>query len=282
MKNLIRLVICIFWLLISCQDVITIDPPSDPPRLSVDALIRINETNSITNAVIKVSLTNSFFEQTKPIDVDLITIKNLDYPSDSQNMNILELNKTNQGEYSASTETEFFTTGTLQLLIEYNNERYFAETSYVPTVPIETLNEGDQTLFTGEETEIVLSLTDAPNRTDFYLFDFSFNEYLVSEDTFYKGQKFEFSYFYEDGLNSGYTLEVSILGIDEQFYNYMNQIIVQSGGDQGPFQTPAATVRGNIINITNGLDNSSNNQETNYALGYFSISQEFKQTITLK
>jgi hypothetical protein len=53
----------------------------------------------------------------------------------------------------------------------------------------------------------------------------------------------------------------------------MNQLIVQSGGDQGPFQTPAATVRGNIIN-TNNLDN--------FALGYFAVCQEYVETIVLE
>ncbi|MEO9893393.1 hypothetical protein [Aurantibacter sp.] len=282
MKKLTPLFLSIFWTFISCQDVITVDPPTEAPRLSIDALIRIDESLTVTTAVINVSLSNSFFGQTEPTDVDLISIRNIDYPSDDLNQNILILEKSNQGEYSGAKETEFFTNGSLELYIEHNNERYYAQTIYVPTVPIETLEEGNQTLFTGEETEIVLSITDTPNRTDFYLFDFSFNEYLVSEDTFYKGQNFEFSYFYEDGLRSGYSLEVSVMGVDEQFYNYMNQIIVQAGGDQGPFQTPAATVRGNIINITNGLDTVSEDQESNYPLGYFSVSQEFKKTITLE
>ena len=64
----------------------------------------------------------------------------------------------------------------------------------------------------------------------------------------------------------------------------MNQIIVQSGGDQGPFQTPAATVRGNIINVT-GIDNDEvvDNVERsdNFALGYFAIVEEYTDSITI-
>jgi hypothetical protein len=64
----------------------------------------------------------------------------------------------------------------------------------------------------------------------------------------------------------------------------MNQIIVQSGGDQGPFQTPAATVRGNIINIS-GIDNNEifDNVERsdNFALGYFAIIEEYKDSIII-
>ena len=53
----------------------------------------------------------------------------------------------------------------------------------------------------------------------------------------------------------------------------MNQLIVQSGGDQGPFQTPAATVKGNIINTTNA---------DNFALGYFAIGQVFNDTLIIE
>ena len=65
----------------------------------------------------------------------------------------------------------------------------------------------------------------------------------------------------------------------------MDQLIVQAGGNQGPFQTPVATVRGNVINVT-GIDNitvTDNVERTNnFALGYFAVVQEFKQTITIE
>ena len=85
-------------------------------------------------------------------------------------------------------------------------------------------------------------------------------------------------------MNTDKTINIGLLGADESFYNYMNQIIVQSGGDQGPFQTPAATVRGNIINIT-GIDNSdifdNVGRNDNFALGYFAIVQEYKESIVI-
>ena len=121
---------------------------------------------------------------------------------------------------------------------------------------------------------------------DFYVLDLDFGEFLVTEDEFYQGQTFVFSYFYDNELelNTSSVVDISLLGADEAFYNYMNQIIVQSGGDQGPFQTPAATVRGNIINIT-GIDNNEvfdNVERTNnFALGYFAIVEEYKDSIEI-
>ncbi len=96
---------------------------------------------------------------------------------------------------------------------------------------------------------------------------------------------FQFSYFYEDGIESGREVEVSIIGVDKPFFNYMNQIIVQSGGDQGPFQTPAATVRGNIINVTN-IDNNDSfdtvDNKDNFALGYFAVCQSFNKSLIIE
>ena len=75
------------------------------------------------------------------------------------------------------------------------------------------------------------------------------------------------------------------MGVDEAFANYMNKLIEQSEGAFGPFETPAITVRGNIINATT-IDNENNfdntNTSDNFALGYFAIVQEDKQTIIVE
>ncbi|WP_286827739.1 DUF4249 family protein, partial [Maribacter sp. UBA4516] len=173
-----------------------------------------------------------------------------------------------------------------QLILETENEQFFATTTYVKSVPIDSLEQGDETLFSGDETEVIVTFTDPGESNDFYLLDLDFGEFLVTEDEFYQGQTFVFSYFYDNELaiNTSSVVNISLLGVDEQFYNYMNQIIVQSGGDQGPFQTPAATVRGNIINVT-GIDNDEvvDNVERsdNFALGYFAIVEEYTDSITI-
>lgn len=284
MKNWAILFSC-FFMIIGCQDVITIDPPTEEPRLTVDALVRIDESEPTTTVRVRVGLTSSFFGTIEPTDLNQITIINIDYPSQDLDQNVIVLFKTGPGEYTGSKKTSFFTSGRLFLNIEHEGQRYIAETTYAPSVPIDTLQQGNGTLFTGNETEVLITFVDEPDRTDFYLFDFSFGEYLVSEDTFYPGQRFQFSYFYEDGLELGQEVDISILGVEERFYNYMNQLIHQAEGDQGPFQTPAATVRGNIVNVTNidNIDNFNNvGNPNNFALGYFSVSQEFSNTITIQ
>ncbi|MFX0556796.1 DUF4249 family protein [Maribacter sp. CXY002] len=271
---------------IGCEDVIDVDLPTEKPRLVVDAVIRIDTSEAFTMAQVKIALSSSFFENNDGIDVDMVQIQNLEYvPQSSLDQNFILLNSEETGVYRGSKNTNFFTEGPLDLHINYGEESFYARTRFVPSVPIDTLAQGDETLFSEDETEVKVTFTDIGDRDDFYIIDFGFNEFLVTEDEFYQGQTFGFSYFYDEKFESGRELEIGILGADEPFYNYMNQVIVQSGGDQGPFQTPATTVRGNVFNVT-GIDNMEvldNVERTNnFALGYFAVVQEYKKTLTIQ
>jgi hypothetical protein len=65
----------------------------------------------------------------------------------------------------------------------------------------------------------------------------------------------------------------------------MDLLIEQTEGQQGPFQTPVATVRGNVFDVTD-LDNIENvdnaTQPEVFPLGYFAIVQEFTERITIE
>lgn len=275
----------LFLSLSACEDVIEVDLNTEPPRLNVDALIRLDTSADFTTAQIKVGLTSSFFEENEAAQVSEMVIQNQDYvPTSALDSNFIIFTEIAPGIYEGSKSTSFFTSGSLTLSINYQDELYLATTAFVPTVPFDEIVQGNGTLFSGDETEVIVSFTDSPDRDDFYLFDFGFNEFLVSEDEFYQGERFEFSYFYDDEVRTGAILEIGILGADQSFFNYMNQLIVQSGGNQGPFQTPVGTVRGNIINVT-GIDNETVtdnvSRANNFALGYFAVVQEFRRSIAI-
>lgn len=288
-------------LFISCEDVIDVDLPENETRLIVNGVIRVDETQDYLPIEIRVSESSSFFENNTIASIKSAIIyygtPNPDAPEILEGGGVSNLAELEPGSgiwvpdptfdsdqrirVSSINEGDVF-----QLTIETNEERYFATTTYVKSVPIDSLVQGDETLFSGDETEVIVSFTDRGDSDDFYVLDLDFGEFLVTEDEFYQGQTFVFSYFYDNELelNTSSVVDISLLGADEAFYNYMNQIIVQSGGDQGPFQTPAATVRGNIINIT-GIDNNEifdNVERTNnFALGYFAIVEEYKDSIEI-
>ena len=268
-------------LLGSCEDVIEVEVPSEEPRIIIDALIRVDVSNPLTNVRIKVSETNSFFGTIPPAGIQQITITGLE---NGFNAILLE-EEPGSGIYSKEVGTEAFIAEEMFLQIDFDNEYFVAFAEFVPAVPIDNIEQGDDFLFNEDDTELIVTYTDDPDRTDFYLFDFDFNNFLATEDTFYNGQEFSFSYFYEDDLEPGDEVDISIMGIDEPLYDYMNLLIEQSGEDFGPFETPAVTVRGNIINATT-IDNINNfnnvNTSDNFGLGYFAIVEEYKETFIIE
>jgi len=286
MKNLlykIAVLIAIIIFISSCEDVIDVDLPENEPRLVIDALIRVDTTQPTTLVQVKVSETSAFFDATAPASLQQITMSNLDNPGgDNQ---VLNEEIPGSGIYSESFPTEELIRDRWFLQLDFEDRFFVAEAKFNPSVPIDNLRFGDGGGFSGDDTELIISYTDNGEREDFYLFDFDFGNFFPSEDEFYNGQAFEFSYFYDDEFDPGTELEISILGIDQEFFNYMDLLIEQSEGGFGPFETPSLTVRGNFINATN-IDNDNNfdnvDDPNNYALGYFAIVQEFKETIVVE
>ncbi len=281
MKKIIYILIC--FISFACEDVIEVDTPTEDPRLVVDAIIRIDISEPIIYPTIKVSKTNSFFGEIPPAGLQQISLFNLD----TNGFIILTEVQPESGIYQKQDGVgiDFLTSGEILLQIDFEDEYYVAYTTFAPAVPINSLEQGNNTLFDEDDIEVIINYTDLPDREDYYVFDFDFDNFLASEDTFYDGQEFEFSYYY-DNLEPGDEVNISILGASERFYNYMNQIIEQSGAvDFGSFQTPALTVRGNVFNVTDidNFDNFNNvNLSDNFALGYFAIVQEFKDSLIIE
>lgn len=289
---------CLATFLFSCEDVIEVEVPNTAPRLLVQGLIRVDEEEAFVPVRISLKETNSFFEELPVTQAENIIIGIERFDSDG---NLIEVLTSSLAEESPGTgvyipdpdatfdqriPTIFLDKNvrfTLQL--RHKGRQYLAQTNYVPVVPIDFLVQGRATLFEGDETEVIVAFTDPPIEKNYYLFDFGPGEFLVTEDTFYQGQFFQFSYFYVDPIEPGTQLQISILGADPTFYNYMDLLISQSGDQQGVFQTPVATVRGNVVDVT-GLDNENIVDNATrpdvFPLGYFAIVQEHVRTITIQ
>ena len=283
--------------IIGCEDVIDVETPSEPPRLNIEALVRVDVNAEFLPIEVKVTETSSFFEEKPVADLESIVIvgsRTNDDGTTASGVSVLYEPVAGSGIYIPDNRfpvDDRIPTSAINfdirydLILEHKGRKYIAQTKYVPAVPIDTIVQSDGTLFSDDETEIILSITDDPDRNNYYVFDFDFNEYLVTEDEFYQGQKFQFSYFYDRKFEPGQELNISILGADKTFYQYMNQLIEQSEEPQGPFQTPVATVRGNVFDIT-GLDNieifDNVDRPEAFPLGYFAIVQEIKKTLIIE
>lgn len=284
MKKIIFIVLLVLTFT-NCEDVIDIDIPSEEPRLIIDALIKVDTSRAFQNVRIKVGLTDAFFGEIAVTGLKQITITNLGINPTFGNPGFVVLLEVEPGVYEKDVGNQFLTEGELILQIDHEDQLYLARTYYVPSVPIDNLTQGAGTSLDGGQTEIITTITDEVERDDFYLFDFDFNEFFLSKDKFYQGQEFQFSYLYDRILQPGEEVEISILGIDRAFFNYMNILIEQSKSNLDLFATPVATVRGNVINVTDidNIDYFDNvDQTNNFALGYFAVVQEFKKKIVIE
>lgn len=284
MKNRIALILIIIASinLTNCEDVVEVDVAPNEKRLIVDGIVRVDVSQPSTNVVVNVSETSSFFDDIQPATLQNITLNNLTNPPMG---NPPILGEIAPGIYGGGFATEQIMNDQWVLIITYEEKFYLAFAEFTPTVPIDDLQFGDGNLFEEDQTELIVTFTDQNEREDYYIFDFGFDNFLVTEDEFYQGQQFEFSYFYDEKIDSGDELEVSILGADKGYYDYMNIILEQTDDGFDFFETPVATVHGNVFNATS-IDNIENfnnvNTPDNFPLGYFTFVQEYKQTIIME
>ena len=293
MKQAITILLCAI-LFFSCEDTIDVDLPEVETRLIVDGLVRVDKSQDLVDVKIKLRESSNFFEENQPTQAESVLIYYGKPTSgglfEDISFSTLVEKDLGSGIYVPNLEqdqirTAFVEPGVVFILqITRQGKRYYAQTEYAPTVPIDNLEQGTDTFLDEEETEIIVTFTDNGDEDNFYLFDFMNSEFLVVEDEFFQGQQFSFSYFYDDEITTGETVTVSILGATEEFYNYMDLVLEQTENNGGVFQTPVATVRGNVFDIT-GLDNINlfDNVErpNDYALGYFAMVQEYTATLTI-
>ncbi|WP_420602076.1 hypothetical protein [Flagellimonas sp.] len=264
------LLILSLWLSVGCEDAINVDLPTSEPKLVIDALLGFNENNGnpITVGQVKLTLTAPFFqEETPPAENASVTI------TDNQTGQSFGLLESEPGVFNLGLpDLQFNRDYTLE--INYNNETYTATQQLKGSTLIDNLEQGDSFLFDeDEETEVKVTFTDIAGVRNHYLFSFGFGNFLVIEDEFFEGSQLTFSYFYED-VEPGDLLVVTLFGIDQDFANYVNLTLIQSGEDGGgPFATPPATVRGNIVNTTN---------PDNFPFGYFALGEFDTKTITIE
>ena len=297
MKPYAFLLLMLCMLCWGCEDVIDVELSQQETRLIVDGLIRVDPNEPYIPIEIKLSLSSNFFEENTPTSAESVLII---YEETEDNIVVSQgsstLAETAPGSGIYVPDTNFSSDQRIPvsaldrnyvytLFVRYQGRLYLAQTKYIPVVPINSIRQGTGTLFGDNETEVVVNFTDQADVDNYYLFDFNFGEYLVTEDEFYQGQEFEFSFFYDQTFDPGTIIDISILGADKTFYDYMNQLIVQSGDSQGPFQTPVSTVRGNVFDVTD-LDNidvlDNVDQPEVFPLGYFAIVQEEKGQVVIE
>jgi len=263
MKKLITyFILVISFAFISCEEVVDVDLNSSEPKLVIDASIKWEKGTSGNEQTIRLTTTGDYFNNTVPVaNGASITV------TDSNNTvyNFVEDGLT--GNYKC---TNFYPiiNETYTLSVVYNGQTYTA-TDKLYAVPTITTVEQDLNGITGNEIELKFNFQDNGAEENFYMEEYKvpfrpFPLLGVFNDEFTNGNEM-FSLIIDEDLEAGQNINFTLHGISERYHNYMNILIGISGGlSNGPFSTPPATVRGNIINQTNS---------SNYPLGYFRLSE---------
>ncbi|WP_163399736.1 DUF4249 domain-containing protein [Flavobacterium fluviatile] len=271
MKKVIFLVVFFISLFFTgCEEVVDVDLETAAPKLVIEAAINWRKGTSGAQQTIKLTTTTGYFEDGIPIvSGAVVYIKN----STNQQFDFAEV--PNSGRYVCNNFKPVIDEN-YTLTVISNGNTYTASETLKSVAPITHIEQNDSGTIAGI---VVRAFYNDPAEIDnYYLYRYVYSNkitstYYADKDEFYQGNEF-FSVSDDEDLKAGDEVEITHYGISKQYYNYMNILVSISGSNiGGPFQTPPATVRGNIINVTD---------KSNYPLGYFSLSEIVSRKYTVK
>lgn len=266
MKNFVRHIALITLILFffGCEDVVDIPLENATPKLVIDANIKWQKGTVGDEQTIKLSLTNDFYSNEIAIASGAI-VRITD--SDANEFDFLQMS--NSPNYVC---TNFIPVvgKNYTLTVIYKGEIYTATNTLMPTPTIDTIEQETVPGFDGKDTiQIKFFFQDNGTEDNFYLVSaknplLTVREFGVISDEFFQGNRM-FGFYTNEKIDRGSTIQFTLQGITQSYYNYMNKLIAMSSTNSGnPFATPTSTLRGNIINQSN---------QENYPLGYFSLTE---------
>ncbi|MEE9408320.1 MAG: DUF4249 family protein [Polaribacter sp.] len=264
MKKLYIIFVFILLLFANCEKVIDVDVPTIEPKLVIDAAFEVNfdETPVTAKTVVNLKLSADYFDDIIP------TVSNATvFLTDLNNNTVIPFSDINaDGSYEPNSAFIPANDIVYELTVLYDNETYKGKATKIKSAIINNVQQGDDTLFFGDEIELETSFTDDGKKENYYLFNFGFNNYVTIEDRFLNGSEYNFSYYIDmDEIELPSTLNVKLFGITKEFFTYFRILQNQSGQTGGgPFQSVPSSLLGNMINTTT---------EANFPLGYFHISE---------
>ncbi|NNT73175.1 DUF4249 family protein [Flavobacterium sp. IMCC34852] len=263
MKKIYYSLFLILLSLSSCEKVVDVDLSTSAPRLVIEASIQWLNGTSGNEQIVKLSTTTDYFSNEIPPVTDAVV-----YITNSANEVFNFTQDTEPGIYKClnfnPVVNEDYT-----LTVIYEGETYTSTEKLLNTPTVTRVEQDDEGGILGNETEVKFFFNDLVNETNHYLVRIDdpykvIPEYGVIEDRFFQNNEMFGLYFSED-LKPGDTLKFTLNGVTLNYFNYMDILLEQTGtNSMGPFSTPTASVRGNIVNQTNF---------NNFALGYFRLSK---------
>ncbi len=269
-KSVLVLVLIIFT---SCEDVIDVDVPTAPQRLVIEASLDWQKGTTGNNQTIKLSLSTPFFDTTSNTAVTGASVKVTNSNSGDEFIFIDQ----NDGTYTINNFVPIIN-NSYTLEVVYNNETYTASETLMSVPAITRVEQSLEGGFDDEILDVSIFWNDPIDEENYYFISFieEGDLFVTLEDVsdeFTNGNEMD-EFFEKDGDDEdephlqefipGDEVEISLYGVSEQFYNYLQLLIEQYDSNGDPFSSIPAEIRGNCINPSN---------PENYAFGYFRLTE---------
>ncbi|WP_163444810.1 DUF4249 domain-containing protein [Flavobacterium columnare] len=256
----------------NCEDVVDIPLETATPKLVIDANLKWSPNTTGQNQTIKLSLTNSFYSNNiLPANNATVTIQN----TANQTYTFNQVPGTT--DYVCDNFVPLVGQ-TYTLKIIYQGDVYTASNTLLATPKIIEIKQENQKGVNGkDQIRIKAFFQDNGKEKNYYLFKIdnskiAFPEYRLLDDKFSQGNVM-FGLFYDE-IESNDKIKISIQSITEKHFYYMSKLLSISGQNGGgPFSTPPATLRGNIINQTHN---------DRFPFGYFNLSEVSSEDYIVK
>lgn len=276
MNNILKITLtwigCIF--VQSCTDKIDVDVPNGGERLIIEASVNWKKGTTGNVQTIKLSMSTPYFSDDK---ITPVTGANVSITKENDGSQFI-FHDQNNGNYIATDFVPELNTS-YRLDILNNGQMYQATEVLTPVseiIRIEQDIEGSGGV--GEDEILVKAFFDDPAITDnYYLGEFipshkPVNGLQAIKDEFTNGNE-NFVEYEDQDLKPGDEVIINLYGVSNRTYNYLNLLILQSFGFDGPFQTTPVQLKGNCKNISNPDEE---------VLGFFRLSEFVTTTYTIE
>ncbi|WP_417369768.1 DUF4249 domain-containing protein [Flavobacterium beibuense] len=260
---LLLLVVC------ACEEVVNVDLNTGEAKLVIDAEILWIKGTEGNEQTIKISRMADYYNPTPP-KVSGAQV----YIEDSEG-NVFMFNEGSEpGTYECNNFIPQLN-GSYTLTVTVEEETFKATETLIPVPEINRVEQRLVNNFFEDEYEISVFFDDPLEELNFYLTDFVtdvliYPDFELSDDEYKEGQEIK-NDFSDEKLEQGTVVEITVRGISEQFYNYMNLILESNSSN--PFATPPANIRGNMVNQTTA---------GSHALGYFRLCEANYRSYTIE
>ena len=251
-------ILLLAFTLSGCEDVIQVDLATGEDKIVIDAEILWQKGTDGNMQKIKISRMAAYYNPSVPkVSGAEVYISN----SGGTQFTFIEVDE--PGVYIC---TDFVPelNETYTLYVKVGEQVYTAIETMMPVSKIERVEQKLIDDFGTEVVEVSFYFNDPENEANFYIGQFvtdviKYPEYELEEDEFFNGNEIRNDFSDED-LKPGKIVDITLRGVSEQFYNYMDLIL--DAVEPDAFSSPPANIRGNIVN---------QNGSGTFALGYFRL-----------